>query len=412
MGRNQSNFCTTEHGGFRNGAAHFSGGMIRQIADRIQRFLRRTGRDQHLFTCQIMGERNFTQNILHQILRFRKLSRTYRTAGQPTGCGGDDLPAILAQDLLNLILNYYEGGISIPKEVLLGFEAEDEDVALLSEYLSLIGERRVSVRCAERGDGKALCDMAYANAKEHARVLKEEGERENKALKRLSELLGLDSVPERIEAYDISNVGDESIVASMVVSEKGKMKKNDYRFFKINSPFRDDYGSMREALTRRLSHIGDGSASLGERPDLILLDGGDGHVNTVKGVLSMLECDIPVYGMVKDDYHKTRAITDGEKEISIALEMNVYTFIYNIQEEAHRFAYLNSQSNKLKTLTSSSLEKIKGIGKAKAKRLLSAMRLSDIKIATAEELMKIDGISKSDAENIESYFKKIGNDQQ
>ena len=314
-------------------------------------------------------------------------------------------------DLLNLILSYYDSGVTVPKEILLGFQADDEDISLLSEYLTLVSGRRVEIRHAERGNGKALCDMAYENARELARVTKEKDERENKSLIRLSELLGLPYLPKRIEAYDISNVGDEAIVASMVVSDGGKMKKSDYRSFKINTTDgRDDYASMREALTRRLLHIGDSSPSLGERPDLILLDGGEGHVNTVKPILESLGHDIPVFGMVKDDFHKTRAMTDGEKEISIALEMNVYTFIYNIQEEAHRFAYLNSQSNKLKTLTSSSLEKIKGIGKKKAKLLLSALRLSDIKIASAEELSKIDGISKSDAENISAYFRKIGND--
>ena len=120
--------------------------------------------------------------------------------------------------------------------------------------------------------------------------------------------------------------------------------------------------------------------------------------------------DIPVFGMVKDDFHKTRAITDGEKEISIALEMNVYAFVYNIQEEAHRFAYLNSQNSKLKTLTSSSLEKIEGIGKKKAKLLLSAMSISDINIAEVDELKEIKGISEKDAKNIYEYYRNVGND--
>lgn len=313
------------------------------------------------------------------------------------------------EEALNLILNYYEGGISIPPEVIVGFDADEDDVALLSDYLSMLNEKKVVVRIPERGDVKALCDMAYENAKEAARQYRLEGERENKNLARLAELLGLDFVPNRIEAYDISNVGDECITASMVVSVDGKCKRSEYRTFKIQSTDgRDDYGSMREALTRRLSHIGDGSASLGERPDLILLDGGDTHVGVVKPILKQLEMDIPVFGMVKDDFHKTRAITDGEKEISIALEMNVYAFVYNIQEEAHRFAYLNSQNSKLKTLTSSSLEKIEGIGKKKAKLLLSAMSISDIKIAKAEELQKIKGISEKDAKNIYEYYRNVG----
>ena len=314
-----------------------------------------------------------------------------------------------SEDALNLILNYYEGGISIPSEVIVGFEAEDDDISLLSEYLTMLNGKKVVVRIPERGDVKALCDMAYENAKEAARQYRLEGERENKNLTRLAELLGLDFVPQRIEAYDISNVGDECITASMVVSVDGKCKRSEYRTFKIQTTDgRDDYGSMREALSRRLSHIGDGTASLGERPDLILLDGGDTHVGAIKPILKKLELDIPVFGMVKDDFHKTRAITDGEKEISIALEMNVYAFVYNIQEEAHRFAYLNSQNSKLKSLTSSSLEEIDGIGKKKAKLLLSAMSISDIKIESENELKAIKGISDKDAKNIYEYYRKIG----
>ena len=190
------------------------------------------------------------------------------------------------------------------------------------------------------------------------------------------------------------------------------MKKSEYRTFKINTTDgRDDYGSMREALSRRLSHIGDGSASLGEKPDLILLDGGDTHVGAVKPIIKSLELGIPVFGMVKDDYHKTRAITDGDKEISIAREVDVYAFVYNIQEEAHRFAYLNSQNSKLKNMTRSSLEKIPGIGEKKAKALLKAMSLSDIRIASEDELERIDGIGKKDAAAIYGYFRSIENEK-
>lgn len=315
------------------------------------------------------------------------------------------------EDVLNLILNYYESGISIPREIMIDFKAEDEDTELLEEYLTLLAGHKISVRTPERGDGRALCDMAYENAKEAARQSRLDGERENKNLKRLASLLGLDEAPHRIEAYDISNIGDEAIVASMVVCIDGKMKKSEYRTFKITTTGgRDDYASMREALTRRLSHVGDGTASLGERPDLILLDGGDTHVGAVKPILKSMEMDIPLFGMVKDDYHKTRAITDGENEISIAFETGVYAFVYNIQEEAHRFAYLSSQNSKLKSLTKSSLENIPGIGKKKAKLLLSAMTLSELRLADAEELEKISGISKKDAANIYEYFKNLGNE--
>ena len=312
------------------------------------------------------------------------------------------------EDILNLILMHYESGISIPREIITDIPAEEEDIALLADYLSLLSGKKISVRIPERGDGRALCKMAYENAKEMARQARLDGERDNKSLTRLSELLGIEYPPHRIEAYDISNIGDEHIVASMVVCIGGKMKKSEYRSFKISTTGgRDDYGSMREALRRRLSHIGDGSPSLGERPDLILLDGGDGQVGAVKPILRELEFDIPLFGMVKDDYHKTRAITNGENEISIATEFNVYSFVYNIQEEAHRFAYLNSQGAKLKSLTKSSLENIQGIGKKKAALLLSAMPFNELKLANTERIAKIDGISMRDAERIYEYFRSV-----
>ncbi len=309
------------------------------------------------------------------------------------------------EDAVSLIADYYDRGGSVPKEVMLDFELSREDLELLSEYLGIVAERKVIVRVPERGDGRALCDMALENAKEAARQHRLQGEREDKNIRRLCELLGLAEMPHRIEAYDISNFGNDSITASMVVWQGGKMKKSDYRSFTIKTTAgADDYRSMREALSRRLAHIGDGSPSLGERPDIILLDGGVGHVHTVREVLAEMELDIPLYGMVKDDFHKTRAITDGEEEISIAREMGVYAIVYNIQEEAHRFALRHTTAQKTKSLTRSSLERIDGIGPAKAKALLAAMPLAKIKIASIKELSAIKGISVKDAEHIRAYF--------
>ncbi len=310
-------------------------------------------------------------------------------------------------DAISLIADYYDSSGNIPREVMLDFPLTEEDTELLSEYLSLNTKYKVSVRIPERGDGRALCDMALENAKESARQYRLEGEREDKNLKRLTELLGLSEVPKRIEAYDISNIGNENITASMVVYSGGKMKKSDYRVFTVKTTDgADDYGSMREVLGRRISHIGDGSLSLGESPDLILLDGGVGHVNVVRALMEERGVEIPLFGMVKDDYHKTRAITDGEMEISIANEMGVYSFVYNIQEEAHRFAVKNSQGAKIKTMTHSTLEKIQGIGPKKAKILLSAMPLAKIRASSVKELSGIKGISPKDAENIYEYYHK------
>ena len=312
-----------------------------------------------------------------------------------------------SEEAISLIASHYDGGASIPKEIMLAFDTDEEDISLLSEYLSLSAERKIQVRVPERGDGRALCNMALENAKESARQYRLEGEREDKNTKRITELLGLPEKPRRIEVYDISNIGNENIVASMVVWVDGKLKKSDYRIFNIKTTDgADDYGSMREALSRRLSHIGDGSLSLGTAPDLIFVDGGDAHVGVAKSVLADKTLDIPVFGMVKDDFHKTRALTDGENEISIAKEFDMYALIYNLQEEAHRFAVKSSSKGKTKTLTHSSLEKIEGIGPAKARTLLREMPLGKIRTATVEELSAVKGIGRSDAERIVNYYKE------
>ena len=310
------------------------------------------------------------------------------------------------ESIISFVAAYYEAGASIPKQVLLDFDIENENLTLLSDYLSLCAGRKIEVRIPERGEGRSLCKMAAENAKEAAKQHRLDSEREDKNLARFASVLGLSEPPRRIEAYDISNIGNESITASMVVWESGKMKKSDYRSFHIRTTQgADDYGSMRECLTRRLSHIGDGTPSLSELPDLILLDGGEAHVHVGKEVLATLGLDIPTFGMVKDDFHKTRALTDGERELSIALEHGVYTFIYKIQEEAHRFAVKGTMASKAKTLTRSSLEKIEGIGPAKAKRLLSSMSLSEIRVATEDQLAAIKGITKENAHAIAAYYK-------
>ena len=311
------------------------------------------------------------------------------------------------EDAISLIVDYYDTSGNIPREVMLDFPIEEDERELLSEYLSLNTKYKVAVKIPERGDGRALCDMALENARESARQYRLEGEREDKNLKRFSELLGLHSLPGRIEAYDISNIGNENITASMIVYLDGRLKKSDYRVFTVKTTLgADDYGSMREVLRRRFSHIGDGTQSLGESPDLILLDGGEAHVNTVRQVMDEVGIDIPLFGMVKDDYHKTRAITDGEREISIAIEPGVYAFVYKLQEEAHRFAVKNSQGAKVRTMTHSTLEKINGIGPKKAKLLLSAMPLGKIRASSVEELLAIRGISEKDAKNIYEYYHK------
>ncbi len=313
------------------------------------------------------------------------------------------------QNITAFICELYQVREYIPKSILLSFALDEEDRDTISQYLSSIAGRKVTVRTPERGDNKTLCEMVRDNAAERAKNYRNEAEKDEKILLRLAELLSLETYPERIEAYDISNIGSEHITAGMIVTEGTKLKKSDYRSFKIASVKEgtDDYASMREALMRRLSHLDDESGSFACLPDLILLDGGRGHVSVVRELLSEMGLEIPVFGMVKDDYHKTRALCTDKEEISIAKENVLFVFIYKLQEEVHRFTVSKMDNAKRKTLTKSSLTKIEGIGDAKAKLLLKQFGgIGNIKKATAEEIASVKGISSKDAERITEYFNR------
>ena len=318
------------------------------------------------------------------------------------------------QNITSFICELYQIREYIPKSILLSFSLEDEEIETLSAYLSLRAGRKVTIRTPERGDNKTLCEMVRDNAAERAKNYRNEAEKDEKVLLRLAELLALETYPERIEAYDISNLGHEHITAGMIVTEGTKFKKSDYRSFKIASvkDGTDDYQSMREALSRRLAHLDDESGSFSQLPDLILLDGGRGHVSVVRELLAQMNIDIPVFGMVKDDYHKTRALCTDVEEISIAHENALFVFIYKIQEEVHRFTVSKMDSAKRKTLTTSSLTKIEGVGDAKAKKLLKAFGgIGKIKTASAEEIAAVKGIGEKDAKKIFEYFHKEGKKQ-
>ncbi len=296
----------------------------------------------------------------------------------------------------------------IPKEILLSFDYPSEELELATEYINSKAGRKITIRTPQKGDLKKMCEMVYNNAKEQAAQYKNKVEEDSKVLVKLSEMLGLDVVPERIEAYDISNLGNEHITAGMVVSENGKLKKSDYRFFKIkNQDGADDYSSMRQVIRRRLEHLSDSDGSFSKMPDLILLDGGMTHVSCVKEVLFEMNISIPVFGMVKDEHHKTRTIVTENEEISIAKEQSVFIFAYKLQEEVHRYTVSKMDSAKRKTLKKSYLENIDGIGAKKAKALMAHFKtLTKVKEATIEELVKVKGISEANAKDIIEFLKE------
>ncbi len=294
----------------------------------------------------------------------------------------------------------------VPHDIILDFVLPDEELEALSEMIRMRVGYKPDIRTPERGDRRRLCEMVYDNAKQQALLYKAQSEKDNKVLIKLASMLKLEVVPERIEAYDISNFGKDNITAGMIVAENGKLKKSDYRTFKIKSTDGiDDYGAMREALERRLSHLTD--ESFGAPPDLILLDGGKGHVSVVRELMQELGCEIPVYGMVKDEFHKTRALTDDVSELSIAREQAVFQFVYKLQEEVHRYTITRMENAKSKTLKHSTLENIEGIGKIKAKSLLSHFKsIAAIKKADKTELMRVSGISSANADAIIEYYSK------
>lgn len=305
------------------------------------------------------------------------------------------------------LVEYYTNTDVVPKRLVLDASVEVEE-ELLSDFLTQRRGGRVSIWTPKRTEMKKLCEMVLANAKERAQVYVKESEKDDSTLQRLAQLLELELIPERIEAYDISNIGSEHKTGGMVVYVGGKPQKSDYRSFNIRDvEGTDDYACMRETLRRRLSHLGDAQGSMGEYPDLILLDGGRTHVATVLTVLDELGLDIPVFGMVKDDFHKTRALCTADAEISIAREQAVYGMIYRIQEEVHRYTVSRMSTAKSKTVRTSSLEKIKGIGSAKAKKLLAHFgTLSTIREASVEQLSAVRGITGADAESIYAYYHK------
>ncbi len=307
--------------------------------------------------------------------------------------------------IVSFILELYTRREYIPKEVNPADILTEEDAEILSSLLTEQAGYKVTVRTPFKGETRRLCDMARENAAARSLEYAKSSEKSEKSLVRLAALCGLEAVPERIEAFDISNFGDEAITAGMVVYEHAKPKKSDYRLFSIRgTEHRDDYSSMREAVSRHAAHLHDKDAKL---PDLILIDGGENHRNIAAEALAEAGFpEIPVYGMIKDEYHKTRALVGDMGEISIAAEQAVYTLIYHIQEEVHRFTISKMMGKKRKTQKVSSLEEIDGIGKARAKALLAHFGgLAGVKAATADELLSIRGVTPEIADNIITYFK-------
>lgn len=328
---------------------------------------------------------------------------------------------IKSRILENFVKQFYAGTPFIPRELMLQYTIEDTD--LVEKWLSQRKGGRVYVKVPKKGTKEKLVELAAQNAKlilnqDREKLKREEG-RTIGAVKEIALMLGIESV-ERMEAFDISNINGFENVGSMVVYEKGKPKRSDYRKFKIKSVSGpDDYACMREVLTRRFIHGMEESRQMEEKsldkeygsftrfPDLLMMDGGRGQVNIALSVLNELRIMIPVCGMVKDDNHRTRGLYFNNQELPIDTHSEGFKLITRIQDEAHRFAIEYHRSLRSKTQVKSSLDEIPGIGPARRKALMRYFKsLDEIKAADVEQLSQVPEITKNVAEDIYAFFRR------
>ena len=317
------------------------------------------------------------------------------------------------------VKQFYAGTPYYPAEIFLEYPIEDMDI--IEKWLGKKRGGRVHLRVPKRGSKHRMVEMAKENAQNVLRMDRDKLKREEKrtigAVREIEQLLGIPGL-DRMEAFDISNISGFQTVASMVVFEKGKARKQDYRKFRlktIDGP--DDYASMEEVLTRRFLH---GKQELEELkkegkdvdlgsftkfPDLLLMDGGKGHVNVAERVLEKLDLKIPVCGMVKDDNHRTRGLYYQNEEIMFPRHSEAFLLVTRIQDEAHRFAIEYHRSLRAKGQVHSVLDDIKGVGPKRRKALMKYFKdISEIRQATEEELLKVPGMNRTTAEKIYCFF--------
>lgn len=325
--------------------------------------------------------------------------------------------------LEDFVKQFYAGTPFIPRELMLQYEIADGK--LIEKWLSERRGSRVYLRVPKIGSKEKLVELAAQNAKlilnqDREKLKREEG-RTIGAVKEIASLLGLPGI-DRMEAYDISNINGFENVGSMVVYEKGKPKRSDYRKFKIKSVSGpDDYACMREVLTRRFLHGMEESRLLQEKeldqeygsftkfPDLLLMDGGRGQVNIALSVLKELNISIPVCGMVKDDNHRTRGLYFNNVELPIDTRSEGFKLITRIQDEAHRFAIEYHRSLRSKGQVKSVLDDIPGVGPARRKALMRHFKsLEDIGKASVEELLQLPEMNRGSAEAVYAFFHKTG----
>ncbi len=320
----------------------------------------------------------------------------------------------------DFIKQFYSEKADVPAEILT--DCDVADIEVISGWLSEMRGKKVKIFVPQKGEKKQLINMVRKNAEisaeNYQKASGEYAESKNKISGELAQKLGLDKIPVRVESYDISNISGSDNVASMVVFENGKPAKKQYRHFKIKSfEGADDYQAMQEVIYRRLRHALEEQEAIdrGEMkreeakflplPDLILLDGGKGHLSSVAEILESTETDIPIFGMVKDSKHRTRGLLSRDGEIDLSPMDSVVKFVTQVQDEVHRSAITYHIKLRSKSMKKSELDDIKGIGKVKKSELMSYFKSIDrIKKAGLEELSQV--LDKRAAEAVYNYFRE------
>lgn len=345
----------------------------------------------------VIAMANFDQEACVQVFFIRNGKVSGRENFMLEGVKDSERSTILC----SFIKQFYMSQEYIPKELIV--EEEFLDMEIMEEILTSKRGSSVSIKVPKRGDKKALILMVRKNADEYLvkfdDLKKKKYERSIGSLEELAKILDLDAGRlERIEAYDISNIQGVDSIGTMVVYTNGVKDKKEYRRFKIKTvEGPDDYASMAEVLDRRLKH--------GNLPDLILLDGGKGQVSAVKKVMEDNGEDIPLWGMYKDDRHRTKGLLNGDKTIELDRTTSLYRFVAGIQEEVHNYSISYHRSLRDKKMTKSILDDIPGIGPKRKKTLIARFKdIDNLKKASKEELVALDGITDRLAENILKYI--------
>ena len=301
-------------------------------------------------------------------------------------------------DIMNVFIErYYQQADIIPGEI--APSVMPSDAELLAQWLSAKRGGAVRIIEAQKGENVRLIDMCRKNALEKLAEKKASGVRSSKLMAQVAQMLGIKTTPSRIEMYDVSHFGGDSIVGGMIVWQDGRFKKSEYKRFAFDDILPDDYKHTHEMIERRLRHLKDGSAGFEKKPNIILLDGGVGHLNAVYETVSSY--GIAVFGLVKDRHHRTRALVGVNGEVDIRINPSVFRLFTSLQDEVHRFAISYMHNKKSKEMVSGGLMSIPGVGKTRYKALMDVFGTVDaIKHASAEQIAAVKGITLPIAKEI------------